>query len=232
MNSWLNLFLIVLIFGACSGKDNAEQTNAELQPDTIVLEVESPKEEPIDIEPYFYDTILTGGFHLSYRVYTDSVFQDLLQSLTLMKGRNEIAILSEISYPLPQKNLGYIGADFEDTFVFVHSFGSGNPNYFELIEKETGQVLRIGTLVDVNVEQQILLYEDGEENDKHFVGLIIYDSKNNHEIRVDDFNGSDCAIQSNSGLRDCVEIDTVTAKQIVLKIDNEEEKIVKIYPRN
>ena len=45
------------------------------------------------------------------------------------------------------KNLGYIGADFKDSFAFVQSFGSGNPHSFQLVDKQLGEVIREGLIV-------------------------------------------------------------------------------------
>ena len=44
--------------------------------------VEEPKK--LEIEPYDFDTILKNGFHLSYRVYKDTIENETLQSLTLV----------------------------------------------------------------------------------------------------------------------------------------------------
>jgi hypothetical protein len=84
-------------------------------------------------EPYGYDTTLKGGYSIFFKV------DDSLQYLFLKKGDRTISELTATSRGLPYKNLGYIGADFKDYFVLVHSFGSGNPHYIELIKKGTGR---------------------------------------------------------------------------------------------
>ncbi|RIJ42552.1 hypothetical protein D1627_01445 [Pontibacter oryzae] len=76
-----------------------------------------------DIEKYSYDTLLSQCYHLSYSVYQDSITNDCFQSPKLVAGNRNIRQLSETSYPMLYKNLGYIGADFGKFFLFVQSFG-------------------------------------------------------------------------------------------------------------
>ena len=87
-----------------------------------------------DVEKYDYPTSLKGGYNIAFKV-------DSVQHLFLKKGNKTIIELASIDKGMLQKNLGYIGADFRDYFVFVHSFGSGNPHYIELIKKATGKNL-------------------------------------------------------------------------------------------
>jgi len=70
-----------------------------------------------------YDTIIKGSFSISY------VHDKKLQYLLYKKKQKIIDTIGGCSLGLPYNNLGYIGADFDKTFVFVNSFGSGNPNY-------------------------------------------------------------------------------------------------------
>lgn len=128
------------------------------------------------------------------------------------------------------KNLGYIGADFGDSFVFTKSFGSGNPHEIELIEKETGKEIKAGIWVDANEEKGILVYIDNiHTKDEQ---LKIYDVRNTKELAINDFKNSKCYNEYPEGLRSCVEIDTITKKEVVLKIDTEDEKIIKTYKRS
>lgn len=116
----LHIILLILLF-ACA-------TNAQ---DNKSKGIEFNKKE---IEQYSYDTLLSQGYHLSYRVVIiDSATNEGLQSLTLVKGKKDIKQLSETSYPMLHKSLGYIGADFGDIFLFVQSFGAGNPHEIQLI---------------------------------------------------------------------------------------------------
>jgi len=107
-----------------------------------------------DLAPYDYDTVLKGGYSISFR--TDDSFQYLY----LQKGNRIITELSSTSLGLPYQNLGYIGADFKDYFVLVHSYGSGNPHYIELIRKETGQnIIKEGAAwIDADTAKNALLY--------------------------------------------------------------------------
>ena len=179
---------------------------------------------------YIYKTELKNGYRLEYRVYTESSNPDTLQTLFLMKGSIEIKDLNGgSSFWLPQKNIGYIGADFDSSFVFVRSFGSGNPHYMQLVDKKTGDELLKGIWVDADEDEQIILYIEGVDRDSE--QLKIYDVKNNNEIIVNDFNDSKCVEYEIGGLRDCVKIDTVTKAEVVLKIDTDKERIVKKYNR-
>lgn len=180
-----------------------------------------------EIEPYDFDTILKNGYHLSYRIYKDSVENDSLQSLTLVKGNRNIKMLSETSYPMLHKNLGYIGADFGDTFLFVQSYGSGNPHEMQLIKKENGAELKTGVIVDLKEDQKVLLYIENIHQENEILKLL--DLKNNTEKLITDFNNLSCS--NDGGLRNCVVIDTVTQKEIVLKTDSEEDNILKRYKR-
>ncbi|QHT70368.1 hypothetical protein GXP67_28785 [Rhodocytophaga rosea] len=147
-----------------------------------------------------------------------------------MKDTTEIKDLNGgSSYGLSKKNIGYVGADFDSSFVFVQSFGSGNPHIIQLIDKRTGKELRKGTWVDANDKEQILLYLEDEHEELEV--LKIYDVKNDNEIIVSDFKNSKCVQNVIGGLRNCVEIDTVTMNEIALKVDIDNEKIIKRYPR-
>jgi len=181
------------------------------------------------IELYPYDTLLSGGYYLSYCVYTDSIYQNKIQQLSLKKNQKTISVLSETSYGLLFKNLGYTKADFGKTFVFVQSFGSGNPHEITLIKKSNGEELLKGCWVDADEREQILLYiKDIHQKNE---ALILFDIKNEKETIINDFKTSICATKYAEGIRDCVKIDTITLETIVLIIENQDEKIVRTYPR-
>ncbi|MWB96074.1 hypothetical protein GON26_17040 [Flavobacterium sp. GA093] len=181
----------------------------------------------LEIEPYDFDTILKNDFHLSYRVYKDTIENEMLQSLTLVKGNKDIKQISETSFPMLHKNLGYIGGDFGKTFLFVQSFGSGNPHEIQLIEKENGNVITEGTLVDSNEKEKVLLYIKNEHEKEE--KLILLDIKNNKEKIITDFNDLKCT--HTGGLRDCIVIDTVTKIEIIIKTDSEQDNVTKKYYR-
>ncbi|MEO7978564.1 hypothetical protein [Flavobacterium sp.] len=225
------IILLSLLF-SCANlekkvKNDVSIKITESQQQSDIGPQEKLKSVKSEIEPYDFDTILKNGYHLSYRVYKDSIENESLQSLTLVKGNRDIKILNETSYPMLHKNLGYIGADFGDTFLFVQSYGSGNPHEMQLIKKKNGEELKKGILVDLKEEQKVLLYIENlyQENEK----LKLVDLKNHTEKIITDFNNLSCTHVG--GLRNCVKIDTVTQKEIVLKTDSEQDHILKSYKR-
>lgn len=82
-----------------------------------------------------YATKLKGGFSISHH------FDSIDQYIVYKKGEIIIDTIGDCSLGLPYKNLGYIAADFDKSFVFMQSFGSGNPPIIQLYEKETAQNL-------------------------------------------------------------------------------------------
>ncbi len=80
----------------------------------------------IDMHSYAFDSVLTDGYWLKYKAYRDTT-GDLLHSLTLMKEESPVKILNETSFSHLHKNLGYTGADFDSSFVLVHSFDQSIP---------------------------------------------------------------------------------------------------------
>lgn len=125
-------------------------------PATVFCHFSSPAQTTSvdDIEPYSYDTILKGGYTISFKT------NDSLQYLYPVKASKRITELASCSRGLPCKNPGYVGVDFRDYFVLVHSFGSGNPHYIELIEKRSGENIHKpgSALIDINEAAGILLY--------------------------------------------------------------------------
>jgi hypothetical protein len=188
---------------------------------------EIPKAEKSEFEPYDFDTILKNNFHLSYRVYKDSLKDEILQSLTLVKGKKDIKQISETSYPMLHKNLGYIGADYGSAFLFIQSYGSGNPHEMQLIKKENGKIITKGVLVDQNEIEKVILYikNEHEENEK----LILLDIKNSKEKIITDFINIECS--HIGGLRNCIEIDTIIKNQITIKTNSENNIKIKKYNR-
>lgn len=223
-------FLILSIIISCAEKKQETTTPSPkvITVDTVVTVTKKyQKPSGLEIDPYDFDTLLTEGYHLSYRVYKDSVENEYMQSLTLVKGSRDIATLSETSYPMLHKNLGYISGDYGKTFLFLQSYGSGNPHELQLIEKATGAVVTNGVYVDSRDEEKVLLYiqEEHEENEK----LLLFDIKKNKQRVITDFKDLKCT--HTGGLRECVVIDTVTANEIVLRTDSEDDNIVKRYKR-
>ncbi|WP_196887899.1 hypothetical protein [Aureivirga sp. CE67] len=225
MKKTIFTILTFIVFFSCQNKKKKSGAdNSTNQFDTTDI-----AQTIFDFEPYDYDTILNGGYNLKYKVYKDQKTNEKLQSLTLRKGNKEIKVLNETSFPMLFKSLGFIGADFENSFVFTQSFGAGNPSYIQLINKASGQELLKGTWVDVDESEQVLLYIENEHEENQ--ELVIYDLKNENKIISKGFENSNCVQNVIGGLRNCVEIDTITTNEIILKIKTYEEKIIKKYNR-
>jgi hypothetical protein len=109
-----------------------------------------------DIRSYDYQTKLTGGYKILFKADDDTEY------LYLTKKGKKIAELSSGQTGMPYKNLGYVAADFNDCFVLVHSYGSGNPHEIELIKKSTGKnILKINAWwIDVIEKKEVLLYSN------------------------------------------------------------------------
>jgi hypothetical protein len=165
------------------------------------------------VNPYAIE--LKGGYRLEYRVYTEAGLQDTLQTMLLMRDRVEIMDLhGGSSYGFPYKNIGYLGADFDSSFAFVQSFGSGNPHELHLIRKATGQVLLSGTWVAADEDEQVIVYIENEFEETE--QLIIFDIRSNTRIQVAGIESLRCGQRYTGGLRDCVMIAKVTANEVIL----------------
>lgn len=182
--------------------------------------------EALKVNPYPYDTLLSEGYYLKHQVFRDLEYQDFVQSLALMRGTRKIKEFDAYSFGLPYKNIGYIGADFGQSFVFSNAFGSANPVYFLLVEKKTGNELVRGVWVDADEKEQVLLYLDNSEK------LMLLDLISGIKVHVKDIDNSICEDQVIGGLRHCVEIDAVTSSTVTLRSEYEGELILKKYNRN
>ena len=229
------LFYISLLFSILLSCNQKKEIDKKLETEsnqigkktTLKKSIEIPKVEKFEFEPYDFDTILKNNFHLSYRVYKDTLENGILQSLTLVKGKKDIKQISETSYPMLHKNLGYIGADYGSSFLFIQSYGSGNPHEIQLIKKENGKIITEGVLVDQNEIEKVILYikNEHQENEK----LILRDIKNSKEKIITDFSNIECS--HIGGLRNCIEIDTIMKNQITIKTNSENNVIIKKYNR-
>ncbi len=173
-----------------------------------------------DIEPYDYDTTLKGGYTISFK--TD----DTLQYLYLKKGGKTITELASTSKGMLYKNLGYVAADFKHYFVLAHSFGSGNPNYIELIKKSTGKnILKSGAAwIDIVEEKEFLLYSENDvpsKKDKMTLHNVQTGRKQFFNFPSDIFNEPE--------ILNRIQIDKLTEKQLVLKYDTKNGSKVKMY---
>ena len=190
---------------------------------TIFISVSSPAQTTFkDVESYDYDTTLRGGYTISFTV------DDSLQYLYLKKGSKTISELASTSRGLLYKNLGYVGADFINYFVLVHSFGSGNPNYIELIKKSTGKnILRDGAAwIDADEKKEYILYS---ENDVPKINnkMILYNIRTGQK----QFFSFPLDIFGEPQILNRIQISRLNDKQLVIKYDTEKGFKTKMYSR-
>lgn len=175
-----------------------------------------------DIQPYDFDTTLKGGFAIAYKV------DDSLQYLFLKKGDKTIAELSSTSRGLLHKNLGYVGADFKNYFILVHSFGSGNSHYIELIKKTTGKnILKEGAAwIDVDRAKGVVLYSDNDvptANDKMTLYFVKTGRRQRFSFPHDIFGAPE--------ILNRMKIDKLTEKHLIIKYYTERGSRTKVYRR-
>ena len=145
-NIFIMLFGIV-IRTSCANKNVKDENVKDFQ-----------KHEKVQLE--VKDSIsLKNGAILKY--VTDSKEQFLL----LEKNGRLIDTLASTSVGLDVKNLGYLVQDYEETFLFAQSFGSGNAHNIYLIDKATGQN-KLGDdyyyFIDLDTLSQTLLYSKSD----------------------------------------------------------------------
>ena len=175
-----------------------------------------------DVEPYDYDTSLKGGYTISFKV------DDSLQYLYFRQGSKTITKLASTSRGLLYKNLGYVGADFKDYFVLVHSFGSGNPHYIELIKKSTGKnALKEGAAwIDVDEKKGFILYSDNDvPNSKNKMTLY------NIRTRQEQFFSYPSDIFNEAQILNRIQISRLTDKQFAIKYNTQKGSKTKVYSR-
>jgi hypothetical protein len=136
----ISLFILSLFIGIAAYSQNTPSTKSEAD----------------EIEPYDYPTKLIGGYNILFKA------DDSTEYLYLTRGNKRIAELASDVRGGLYKSLGYVGADFKEYFVFVHSYGSGNPHEIELIKKTTGKnILKTDAWwIDVVKKKEALLYSD------------------------------------------------------------------------
>lgn len=135
--------------------------------------IPSPKDSLENIRPYDYKTQLVGGYKILFKADNSTEY------LYLTKKGRKVAELSSGYRGMLYKSLGYVGADFKEYFVLVHSFGSGNPHEIELIQKSTGKNVLITSAcwIDVVEKKETLLYSDqGVPTAKD--NMILYNIRN------------------------------------------------------
>lgn len=175
-----------------------------------------------DEEPYDYDTTLKGGYIVSFKV------DDSLQYLYLKKGNKTITKLSSTTRGMPYKNLGYVGADFSNYFVLVHSFGSGNPHYIELIKKSNGKnILKDGAVwIDVEEKKEYLLYGENDMPDKKDK-MTLYNVRTGQKQLF----GFPTDVFGRPEVLNRIKISKLTDKQLVIKYETEKGSMTKMYSR-
>jgi hypothetical protein len=173
-----------------------------------------------ELEPYYYDTILKGGYLISFKV------DDSEQYLYLMKAGRRISKLASTTRGMPYKNLGYAGADFREYFVLVHSFGSGNPHEIELIKKSTGKnILNSGaTWIDVDVRKELLLYSEKDIMSKQDK-MKLYNMQT-RDIKLFSFPED---MTDDPGEVDTIKISEVTDSQLVIIYKTKRGAKLKLY---
>ena len=177
---------------------------------------------PAGMEPYTYDTTLKGGYRISFQV------DDSLQYLYLKKNNLTITELSSTSRGMLHQNLGYVGADFTNYFVLVHSFGGGNPHHIELYKKSTGKnLLKDGAFwIDADEEKEFLLYSDNDvpgKDDKMVLFNVRTGQKRYFGYPNDVFDGPEVLNR--------IHISKLTDKQLVINYDTDKGSKTKVYNR-
>jgi hypothetical protein len=175
-----------------------------------------------EIETYDYDTTLSGGYTIEFKV------DDSLQYLYLKKGKRRIIELASTSRGMAHKSLGYVGGDFKNYFVFVHSYGSGNPHYIELIKKNTGKnILKDGAAwIDIDEKKGFLLYSNNDvphPKDKMTLYNVNTGQSQSFPFPRDIFDGPQVLNR--------IEIHKLTGKQLVIKYETEKGSKIRTYSR-
>lgn len=173
-------------------------------------------------ETYGYDTSLVGGYTI---MFADD---DSMQYLYLNKGNKTITELASTSRGLPYRSLGYVGADFKSYFVLGHSYGSGNPDYIELIRKTSGKsILKRGAAwIDVDEKNGYLLYSDNDvptPKDRMTLYNVNTGQKERYPFPRDMFDGPE--------ILNRIRIHELSERQLVIDYDTEEGQKTKVYRR-
>lgn len=179
--------------------------------------------------PYEFDTFLKRGYYLHFEYFIKNEDKIPKMALVIKFDDKIIDTLNILGYGASHRELGYVGADFNNTFVFVTSFGLGNPHEIQLIEKKTGEIIKKGYWVDANEKEEVLLYFTNTDNNTD--SLKLFDIKHNKEMTVTDFDNSKCAKNCIEGVRGCLKIDSVSTDFIFLKSEFSKEQIRKTYRR-
>ncbi|MBR9859394.1 hypothetical protein GYB22_01315 [bacterium] len=197
----MRTIVIVLLFGfiaACSSEQEQEQKSNEQE----ITENESTS--------YPFPTDLEGGFNIKYSTSADS--SGAKQKLTLYKNETEVRVLSETRKEAKSETLGYIEQEFAESFLFVQKFGEERPIYFRIIEKESGEEIKKGILVDHKKEEQVILYlpQTGENRNN----LRLFDIKNNKDQGIGKFLEEECGPYPTAS--QCVGISSIDENEVII----------------
>ncbi|WCM43140.1 hypothetical protein MG290_05580 [Flavobacterium sp. CBA20B-1] len=161
---------------------------------------------------------MSNGYHLSFSYIQDNDDDVIQKCLTLNRGDKIIDTLNVMGYAAIDKNLGYVGADFEEYFAFVNSYGSGNPHYLSLRRKKNAKEIKSGYIITSNSNPELLIYKD--RNDEK---LKIFDFENNNDIDISDIN-NDCFLWQ---LTDALLIKKVTENEVHMEYADNSDSIKK-----
>lgn len=231
MTKTVSFLIFSLMVCSCNFINNKEKIIIDKK-DSISEPIIVEKNEIMTIEkldkeyPYEFDTILKRGYKLHFEYFKEKENTEIEMALILMNNHIIIDTLNIMGYGAPHKNLGYIGADFDEYFVFVNSFGSGNPHEMKLLKKNNAEKIVEGFFVDADEKNEILLYCKGYDS------LMIYDIKKRTDKLIVDLNKSDYITSMVSQFSDDLKIKKVTNQFIEIEItQNSEKKIYKNYLR-
>lgn len=208
-----------------NGSDSATDV-ATTSIDTIQKIVSTEPEEDWTIErlyeefPYPFDTLMKNGYHLHFEYFKSDPDSSIETQLVLMKGKKAIDILNNMGYGIVMKNLGYIGADFNDYFAFVQSYGSGNTHDVQLIRKRDAFEVTHGFIIAADEKNELLLYGNDTGD------LMLYDITRRTDKLLVDLGNCDYITCMDSQLAEYVKIKKVTQKNVFLEIAQDDGKSI------
>jgi len=209
-------FLVLFVF-SCRNSNTQKNTNQQ-QLNNHPKTTNSEKEEVWTVErcyrenPYDFDTLLKNGYHLHFEYFKRDKNAYVESQLTLMRGQKTIDTLNEMGYGIVMKNLGYIGADFNDCFAFVQAYGSGNPLEMQLIRKSDASQLVQGFMIDSDEKNELLLYYKDTDS------LMLYDINRKTDKLLTNLKTCDYITCSLSQLYGDLKIKKVTPNEVEIEI--------------
>ena len=195
---------------------NVESCKNNFQEDTITIEYLNK------YWPYDSKTNLKNDYKLKFSYFRRKPNEVIEKCLVLMKNKKIIDTLNTLGYAALDKNLGYVVGDFENYFVFVQSFGSGNPHEIQLIRKKDAKKILEGYYAATDEKNELLLYYKGDDS------LMYYNVKSKKNKLLVNLKNCDYIHTTINNLD--WEIKKVTKKQIEVKIiENENDGDIKQF---